>query len=337
MIKITDFTTKNFDFDTFKIENRFYVYKTYSLQINNIFLKKGFSMLDNHPIIQTYKYDMLSRLLDSDYLEGHLQYEVKDGTIEGVEPSNKVTAKHNTTISYIIADLPFSDSLNSDNKNFDAKKVLELPQNELNKFELDDYGDNFYTELAKVDEYNINNIVNFIKTWGLPTGVSSQVLPSVSQINDINLFIMPIDLFLTKIQEYKKIFNYFEAINTDDFSRIRIPDLHPDSDFDADKDMGLHTFVSLETELMYKNDFNFKLTMKEEGLVPTILFKDMFEFAYFYLFRAFYDKEETRVCENCGHLFQIRHQRQRFCSPLPFRKRSSCEMAFNNRRKKKKD
>lgn len=38
----------------------------------------------------------------------------------------------------------------------------------------------------------------------------------------------------------------------------------------------------------------------------------------------------------CEHIFEVTYKRQRFCPPLPNKKRSSCEMAYNNRLKKER-
>lgn len=83
-----------------------------------------------------------------------------------------------------------------------------------------------------------------------------------------------------------------------------------------------------------KKKLQIELDFDHGKFVPKIYFFDLFEYAYFQIMTALVNDAELRECEYCGHVFEVTYEGRRFCPPLPFRKRSSCEMAYNNRRRK---
>ncbi|NQW98336.1 hypothetical protein HPY21_15460 [Bacillus stratosphericus] len=75
-------------------------------------------------------------------------------------------------------------------------------------------------------------------------------------------------------------------------------------------------------------------------IVPAMRFNNPLEVAGYQLKQAIFKDQKLELCENCGALFEPRHASQKFCSPLPGRKRSTCENTYNQRLKrmrKKKD
>lgn len=140
---------------------------------------------------------------------------------------------------------------------------------------------------------------------------------------------MAIHDFYAKIHEYQKVFAYFNAINTNNFSKLPTESKKGES-------AKVHAKRMLDKEIQEKSLFLFKLKNGESRQTPITIFNDLFEAAYFFLNLSKNTLAEMKICDNCGHLFEVTHKRQRFCSALSGRKRLSCEMAYNNRLKKKK-
>lgn len=72
-------------------------------------------------------------------------------------------------------------------------------------------------------------------------------------------------------------------------------------------------------------------------IVPSMRFNNLLEVAGYQLRQAIFKNEKLKECLNCGALFEPRHARQKFCSPLPGRKRSTCENTYNQRKKRIKN
>jgi hypothetical protein len=58
------------------------------------------------------------------------------------------------------------------------------------------------------------------------------------------------------------------------------------------------------------------------------------EVAAYQLKQAIFKNERLHECQNCGAIFEPKHANQIFCSPLPRRKRSTCENTYNQRQKR---
>lgn len=69
-------------------------------------------------------------------------------------------------------------------------------------------------------------------------------------------------------------------------------------------------------------------------IVPAISFNNLLDAAGFQLKKAIFKDEKLKRCINCGALFEPAHASQKFCSPLPGRKRSTCENTYNQRQKR---
>ncbi|WP_345912063.1 hypothetical protein [Bacillus altitudinis] len=72
----------------------------------------------------------------------------------------------------------------------------------------------------------------------------------------------------------------------------------------------------------------------EGKIVPALKFNNLLEVAGYQLKQAIFKNQRLEECTNCGCLFEPRHASQRFCSPLPGRRRSTCENTYNQRQKR---
>lgn len=70
------------------------------------------------------------------------------------------------------------------------------------------------------------------------------------------------------------------------------------------------------------------------SIEPAIRFKNLLEVAGYQLKQAIFKNKKLEECLNCGALFEPLHAHQKFCSPLPGRKRSTCENTYNQRQKR---
>ncbi|KPH73854.1 MULTISPECIES: hypothetical protein [Bacillaceae] len=71
-------------------------------------------------------------------------------------------------------------------------------------------------------------------------------------------------------------------------------------------------------------------------IVPAMKFNNLLEVASFQLKQAIFKDLKLEECINCGALFEPIHGSQKFCSPLPGRKRSTCENTYNQRKKRER-
>lgn len=69
-------------------------------------------------------------------------------------------------------------------------------------------------------------------------------------------------------------------------------------------------------------------------IVPAMRFNSPLEVAGYQLKQAIFKDQKLELCKNCGALYEPRHASQKFCSPLPDRKRSTCENTYNQRLKR---
>ncbi|WP_461611924.1 hypothetical protein [Cytobacillus kochii] len=254
--------------------------------------------------------------------EGHLYGENAKGQIKRIETEYELKDYKNKA-AYLVA----KNAVTNFHK--DYLKKLFPDKKVTSEYNLNVFGRTLYTEFAKWDFSSFQELINFCKTWGLPTGVTVSVLETKIPENDINIIWMSLDDFYTKVYEYQRIFSYFKALNTNDFSKLPTTPKKREN-------IKAHAARILIEEIEKKSLFSYKIKIQEDITTPISIFSDLFEAAYFYLNLSINSSAEMRICENCRNLFEVTHQRQRFCAVLPGRKRSSCEMAYNNRLKKEK-
>ncbi|GGF24278.1 hypothetical protein GCM10010954_23950 [Halobacillus andaensis] len=214
-----------------------------------------------------------------------------------------------------------------------------------------------YTELAKLTPFDFKSLIKFSKVFGLPYGLQEDILEQHSS-PDINVQIPFTDIYYLfyELTIYRYYFSLFEAIIFEDTNKIKsllerhhniiaqmsnttidnittafsIAIEHDDSLIYSAKELLTEHFHNNHRALQILPDF-------EDGkIIPKIFFKDLFEYAYFQMLNALMNNSELRKCEYCNHVFEVDFEGRRFCPPLPFRKRSSCEMAYNRMKKKQK-
>jgi len=197
-----------------------------------------------------------------------------------------------------------------------------------------------YTELAKLEVFDFRSLYRFSKHFGMPYGIMDD--------NGFDLYLDGDTLFFPfcsiavlnkKIAIYKRDFEWFKIIQTKNMSKIRSLLYNTDAQDNISDDDVIDQAKEHITSLLSRLDaFNISMYVdyQDGSFVPGVWFSDLFNFAYFQLAKALSNNIEVRECDYCGHIFEVTHKRQRFCPPLPNRKRSSCEMAYNNRLKKEK-
>jgi hypothetical protein len=77
-------------------------------------------------------------------------------------------------------------------------------------------------------------------------------------------------------------------------------------------------------------------TVNEKKIVDAVSFNNLFEVAFYQLRQSIFNEMKLKRCEHCGYPFEATHERQRFCSPLFGRKRSTCENTYNQRLKRQR-
>lgn len=102
----------------------------------------------------------------------------------------------------------------------------------------------------------------------------------------------------------------------------------------SDKDVAL-AYLNLQLNKLESGIFT--TTYTDGKIVPAVSFQNLLEVAAFQLKNAIINNVEFKICLNCGALFAPRHASQKFCSPLPGRKRSTCENTYNQRKKRLKN
>jgi hypothetical protein len=196
-----------------------------------------------------------------------------------------------------------------------------------------------YTELAKLDVFDFNSLLRFSKHFGMPSGILDDY--GFDIFLDGNSLFFPfssMSVLNKKIAIYKRDFEWFKIIQMQNVSEIRSRLTKSNIDSLSDNQVINLAKEYLASLLGYLDAFNVSMHLDFENgtFVPGVWFKDLFNFAYFQLAKALSNNVEVLECDYCSHIFEVTHKRQRFCPPLPNRKRSSCEMAYNNRLKKEK-
>lgn len=199
-------------------------------------------------------------------------------------------------------------------------------------YSIQKYGSSLYMELAKLN-VDLKNLMDFFKTWGIPSGLISDI-NSNGENDGFALLIRPDDKLCIwgsdlcsiyyKILEYKHDFSMFESVMLNDPSLL-------ESSFDSIEEIK----KTLSYRLKKHTNLSYKLSIDENGIfVPKATFSNLFDIAYLQMVKALINSSRLRRCKYCGHIFEVTYEGMKFCPPLPFRGRSSCEMAYNNRLKK---
>ncbi|WP_230160495.1 DUF6076 domain-containing protein [Peribacillus simplex] len=95
-----------------------------------------------------------------------------------------------------------------------------------------------------------------------------------------------------------------------------------------------HTKELVSALIRSRSAFIESIQVLKGEFVPAISFPTLLDVAYFQLINSLYEGKSFNECLNCGLIFLAKHGHQKFCAPLPNRKRSTCENTFNQRQKR---
>lgn len=101
----------------------------------------------------------------------------------------------------------------------------------------------------------------------------------------------------------------------------------------SDKEIAL-AYLNLELNKLRSGYLT--TTYINDTIAPAVRFENLLEVAAFQLKKAIFTDTKLELCLNCEALFEPKHALQKFCSPLPGRKRSTCENTFNQRIKRQR-
>jgi len=204
-----------------------------------------------------------------------------------------------------------------------------------------------FTELAKVNPFSEKDLLNFIKNFGLPTGYNEIEIGTEIVKNSPPIMIQFVNYssLCNSILYYKSLFEIFKYIVTEDIDSILRRDKLLHSDFKKKNFYNSNDKLDIlnsEKDYFYmqlnkQNILNFKFVrdFTDENESKVILHhENLIDFAFFQMFKALNNNSHFRICQNCNGIFEVTHEKMRFCPPLPFRKRSSCEMAYRNKQRK---
>src|SRR5699024_678443 len=196
-----------------------------------------------------------------------------------------------------------------------------------------------FTELAKVNPFSEKDLLNFIKNFGLPTGYNNIEIGTEIVKNSPPIMIQFVNYssLCNSILYYKSLFEIFKYIVTEDIDSILRRDKLLHSDFKKKNFYNSNDKLDIlnsEKDYFYmqlnkQNILNFKFVrdFTDENESKVILHhENLIDFAFFQMFKALNNNSHFRICQNCNEIFEVTHEKMRFCPPLPFRKRSSCEM-----------
>lgn len=204
-----------------------------------------------------------------------------------------------------------------------------------------------YTEMGKINPFSNKDILHFSKVFGLPYGSSSfEDIPTVINGDHYPLSIqyVQMNILINALLNYVYIFNVFKNIVTLDTSSIinrdyetlpyRYINYHPTNDaevLNSEKEFFSHLIKNYN---ILNLDLTFNYFQENEFILEHSNL-ELIDYAVFQMVKALVYKSTFKHCENCGHIFEVTHEKMRFCPPMPFRKRSSCEMAYRNRMRNK--
>ncbi|MED3799142.1 hypothetical protein P4604_17340 [Lysinibacillus capsici] len=241
-------------------------------------------------------------------------------------------------------------------------------------FHFPDEGIGLFTELAKVELFDTNSLKKFTKNFGIPIGVDLSKKSGYVDLLDFkkyNTFLYfgaaPIALIYKELVEYQNIFNMFVAVKTNDkklanaiYARKKlVQEIAEIGRFSKDilekRALSKKTY---EQNIIENNDplslalcrkylseaitekvaINSKIVNSIDGDFFEIkLYNNLFEIAYNQIKDSLLNNTEIKKCEHCGHFFESTHGKQRFCPPLPFKKRSSCENSYSQQIRRTKE
>ncbi|GGL58019.1 hypothetical protein [Sporolactobacillus putidus] len=205
-------------------------------------------------------------------------------------------------------------------------------------------GSSLYTELAKPID-NKKQLINFVRVWGIPSGLIAPTweengkkhalyMPYLAPSDDLCIWCSDYNSLLNKLNEYRQAFQVLEHIVTGNYGFLN----HRFGHFKNGKIYPVklsEAKIMLADRLKIHMNLSYTLEVDKEGnFTPKATFTNLFDIAYLQMIRALAGHAEFQRCKYCGHIFEVTYKGMKFCPPLPFHSRSSCEMAYTNRMKK---
>lgn len=235
-------------------------------------------------------------------------------------------------------------------------KHLYRTNSKVGSYKITDYGKTLYIWMGKTDFYDDAALIDFCLKWGIPCGYNFEDRLHTKDrslafiTSDIDLELIPL------VNSFKSVFDAYTKVIIEE-------DLDWCIEHRPHKMLRLTEFteedVSELIELIHGNpeeyeralrmakwdvaddleaNLSFEVQLRMNGSSSKsqiyVNFKNLVEICFYYLGKAFFEKAELRKCEYCNHYFEVTDNRQRFCPPPPTHKRSICETAYNNRRKR---
>lgn len=227
-------------------------------------------------------------------------------------------------------------------------------------YKITDYGKNLYMWIGKTNFSDMKDLLDFCQKWGLPTGDNIEKELPLDENSDRSIALLISDLSNLRkaLNEYKNIFDQFIKVFIEEDLHWYV-DVHPEGIFwkddgkrtagdieefkkmvDDDKEKFKLYLEHVKRRITYELEkhLTFEVQLRLNNVTKKsqiyISFNDLIEISYYYLGNAIQERAEVRKCEYCDNYFEVTDNRQRFCPPPPTHKRSICETAYNNKKKR---
>lgn len=185
---------------------------------------------------------------------------------------------------------------------------------------------NLYLEIAKIK--NEKDLRKFVKIYGLPIGTT---VKEGEGLADITILIkMEMIDFYEELDNFQNLLNlWYETLYSESISIY--PSFFINGDFISNRNQESREIIA--KVLNYKNTWT--ETIEYTGEVKAcVRFRNLFEVAYYQLTNAILNKAKFRKCMECGAIFEVTHESQKFCPPKLGNKRSTCENTFKVRKRR---
>jgi hypothetical protein len=216
------------------------------------------------------------------------------------------------------------------------------------------------TPIANLDVNNLDELLQFIRSFGL-FGEEAKRL-TLREVQYITKFPHQFSFkkenifnIVSDILELKRTFYYAnksiskDANKNDEIEAIKnfaLLNKH------VEENPNLPDYIQIESKedetsalkevtalLLRQNASYIESTQVLNGdYAPAIIFPSLIDVAYYQLSKALLEQKEFRRClrHDCNKLFIAQHGHQKFCAPLPGKKRSKCENTYNQRLKRQR-
>lgn len=223
-------------------------------------------------------------------------------------------------------------------------------EDDFKSYELQDIK-GIYTELAKIEPFNIHDIIKFSNVFGLPTGILELTNQNYSGEYPITLQSVNYTELNSQLMKYKSLFDVFKDIKTEDIEGIKQKNIdfldmfikhRPEMSLiinidrafyseESDEDILEQTKLEFIDLINVNHFFKGRLDYRDNTYFMESKFRDLFEYSYFQMSQALLNKSELKKCRNCGHLFEVTVNNTEFCPSLSFSEESQCKIEFENK------